>query len=41
MTPLIARNPPQPPLKLRGGEGELCEYDRLSVNFLLLHSMNY
>ena len=22
-------NAPQPPLNLRGGEGELCEFDRL------------
>jgi hypothetical protein len=31
MTTLILVTPPQPPLKLRGGEGELCEPDRLLI----------
>ena len=28
-------NAPQPPLKIRGGEGELCKSDRLLMHFLV------
>ena len=32
---LISVTPPQPPLKLRGARGELCELDRLLIYLFL------